>query len=106
MGPALDIKRLIFIPGLVTLAVTGARLAGELLHGPRRFFNSDPGGPWSVVGIIWLAPIWGIYFARKLAANGQGPQSPGRALGFAVRGVMVVIIASLVGPLLHLQQHF
>ena len=103
---SLDIKRLIFVPALVTLAVTAARLAGELGHGPRRLFNSDPGGSWAVVGIIWLAPIFGIYFALKLAAHGHGPKSRGRAVGFAFLGVAVVFAFSFVGALLHLQQHF
>ena len=103
---SLDIKRLILVPALVTLAVTAARLAGELLHGPGRFFNSEPGGPFAIVGIIWLAPIFGIYFALKLAAHGQGPKSLGRAVGFALLGVAVVLAFSFVGARLHLQQHF
>jgi hypothetical protein len=103
---ALDVKRLILVPALVTLAITAARLTGELMHGPRMFFNPDPGGPWAVVGIIWLAPIFGIYFALKLAAHGQGPKSLGRAVAFALLGVAVVFAFSFVGSLLHLQQNF
>lgn len=103
---ALDIKRLILVPALVTLAVTAVRLAGELMHGPGRFFNSDPGGPWAIVGIIWLAPIFGIYFALKLDAHGQGPKSQGRAVMFALLGVAVFFTFSFVGSLLHLQQNF
>lgn len=102
----LDIKRLILVPALVTLAVTLARLAGELLHGPRRFFNPDAGGAWAIVGIIWLAPIFGIYLAMKLAGCGHGPKSVGRALGFAFLGLAVVFVFSFLGSLLHLQQHF
>ena len=98
----LDIRRLILVPGLVTLAVTAARLAGELMHGPRIFFNSDPGGLWAIVGIIWLAPIFGIYFAMKLLACAQGPKSYGRALGFALLGVAAVVGFSFAGArLLH-----
>jgi hypothetical protein len=103
---ALNTKRLILVPALVTLAVTAARLTGELVHGPRMFFNSDPGGPWAIIGIIWLAPIFGIYFALKLAAQGQGPNSLGRAVGFALLGVAVAFAFSFVAPLLHLQQNF
>jgi hypothetical protein len=104
--PAVNFKRMILVPALVTLAVTAVRLAGELLHGPGRLFNSEPGGPWSIVGIIWLAPIFGIYFALKLAAHGQGPKSLGRAVAFALLGFAVVFAFSIVGALLHLQQHF
>ena len=102
----LGIKRLILVPALATLAVTAARLAGELMHGPRMFFNSDPGGPWAIVGIVWLAPIFGIYFALKLAAHGQEPKSFRRAAGFALLGVAVVFALSFVGSRLHLQQNF
>ena len=102
----LDIRRLILVPGLVTLAVTAARLAGELMHGPRIFFNSDPGGLWAIVGIIWLAPIFGVYFALKLASHGQGPKSLRRALGFTLLGLAVVFAFSFAGSLLHLQQNF
>lgn len=103
----LEIKRLVLVPALVTLAVTVVRLAGELFHGPRRFFNSDPGGPWAIVGIIWLAPIFGVYFALKLAAHGQGPKSLGRSVGFAWLGVAVIFTFSYVGgAILHLQQNF
>ncbi len=103
---SLGIKRLILVPALMTLGVTAVRLAGEFAHGPRIFFNSDPGGPWAIVGIIWLAPVFGIYFALKLTARGQGPKSIGRAVGYAVLGVTVVFAFSFVGSLLHLQQNF
>lgn len=103
---SLDIRGLIFMPALITLGITLVRLAGERLHGPRFLFNSDPGGLWSIVGIIWLAPIFGIHFALKLAARGQGPKSVGRAVGFTLLGVAEVIAFSLLGELFHLQQHF
>ena len=106
---ALDVKRLILVPALVTLAVTAARLAGELLHGPRLFFNSDPGGPWAVVGIIWLAPIFGVYFALKLAACGRGLRSLVRALaavGLALLGMVILVYFSHLGSRLQIQQHF
>lgn len=103
---SLSIKKLILVPALVTFAVTVLRLVGELEHGPRRFFNPDPGGPWSIVGIIWLAPIFGVYFALKLAANGQGPRSLGRAVVLALVGWAMVFACGFVGSRLHLQQHF
>jgi hypothetical protein len=103
---SLDIPGLILVPALITLGITLLRLAGELAHGPRVLFNSDPGGLWAIVGIIWLAPIFGIHFALKLTALGQGPKSLGRALLFTWLGVAVVIAFSLLGALFHLQQHF
>jgi hypothetical protein len=102
----MDVGRLILVPALLTLAVTVLRVAGELAHGPRRFFNPEPGGPWAIVGIVWLAPIFGIYFALKLRARAQGPKSYGRALGFALLGLAVVYIFSYAGALLHVQRNF
>jgi hypothetical protein len=93
----LDTKRLILVPALVTLAVTVARVAGELAHGSHRFFNPEPGGAWAIVGIVWLAPIFGIYFALKLHAGAQGPKSYGRALGFVALGIAAVVGLSFVG---------
>jgi hypothetical protein len=100
------INRLILGPALVTLAVTAARLAGELLHGPRVLFNPDPGGPWAVVGIIWLAPVFGVYFGLKLAARDHQPKSLGRAVGFALLGASALFVFCFVGSVLHLQHDF
>ncbi len=57
--------RLIAVPALVTLAVTLLRLCGELRHWSPTLVRSDPGGLGAAVGIIWLAPAFGVYFARQ-----------------------------------------
>jgi hypothetical protein len=75
--------RMILVPALITLAVTLLRLTGELLHWSPSFFNREPGGPGALIGIVWLIPIFGIYFALRLAREGRGPGSVGRALGWA-----------------------
>jgi hypothetical protein len=85
----LSIPRLIFWPSLVTLAVTLVRLAGELLHGSKTLFNAEPGGAWALVGIVWLVPIFGIYFALRLVRQGDHPARLGRALGLAGLGAVV-----------------
>jgi len=105
-GSNLEVKRLIKIPALVTLAVTLMRLGGELLHGPRLLFNSASGGAGALVGIVWLAPIFGVYFALKLVTAGHGPESPRRAVGLVFLGIAVVFVFSFAGSRLHLQQHF
>jgi len=100
----LSIKRLILVPALITLGVTFLRLTGELLHWSKTFFSSEPGGGSAIVGITWLAPVFGIYFALKLSAAGEGPSRPGRAIGLALLGVAMVIAgAFLAGPLGPLQ---
>lgn len=99
-------QKLVLIPALITLAVTVVRLAGELLHGPRALFNSEAGGAWAIVGIIWLAPVFGVYFALKLAARGNAPQSLWRAIAFSLLGVAVVFALGFWGSRLNLAQHF
>jgi hypothetical protein len=82
--------RLIHYPAIITLAVTLLRVAGELLHGSKTFFNSEPGGAWAIVGIVWLVPIFGVYFALRLAREGDCPAGFGRAFGLAVLGASIL----------------
>ncbi len=98
--------RLILVPALITLGITILRLTGELQHWSKAFFNPEAGGPWSVVGITWLAPLFGIYFALELIRGGQGPRSAWMALGFAVLGVGLVIGLGHLGSHMHVQQSF
>jgi hypothetical protein len=90
-GPiaTLSIRRLIGVPAVITLAVTLLRLVGELQHWSPRLFSREAGGAGALVGIVWLVPIFGIYFAIRLNKAGQGPASRGRAIGFAVAALLV-----------------
>lgn len=89
--------RLIFIPALISLAVTILRLVGELQHWSSRWFSTDTGGvipdgvSW-VVGITWMAPLFGIYFAWRLAAQQHGPANRARAAACAFAGLMILIL--------------
>jgi hypothetical protein len=83
-----SIRRLIVVPAVVTLAVTLLRLIGELQHWSPRLFSREAGGAGAIVGIVWLIPIFGIYFAMRLNKAGQGPVSRGRAIGFAVAALL------------------
>lgn len=96
-GSRVCIWSLILIPGLITLAVTILRLVGELQHWPAPFFKSEAGGGGAIVGIAWLPFIFGPYFALKLADAGEGPKGRGKAIGFAVLGLVIAILAGLVG---------
>jgi hypothetical protein len=89
----LSTQRLILVPAIISLAVTLLRLVGELEHWSRTYFNSGVGGVGAIVGITWLAPIFGMYFAIRLAAR-EGPRSSLRAIGFGLLGG-VIIVASL-----------
>jgi hypothetical protein len=83
-------SRLILVPALITLAVTALRLVGELMRWNPTFFSREAGGAGAVVGIVWLVPVFGVYFARKLVAAGLGPARAGRALGMALLGLTFV----------------
>jgi hypothetical protein len=83
--------QLIQIPALITLVITIVRLIGELQQWSPRFFSTAPGGGFAVIGIVWLVPIFGIYFAWKLASDEGGPESKGKALGLNILGILVVI---------------
>ena len=81
----LSIRQLVLVPTLLTLAVTVLRLLGELRgsHGP--WFDKDSG----IVGITWLPPIFGFYFALKLWRRGERPQRVGRAFALGLLGVLL-----------------
>jgi hypothetical protein len=63
----LDYGRLILIPALITLGITLLRLGAEFMALPSWLANRNPGGFGALIGISWLPPIFGIYFARRLA---------------------------------------
>lgn len=89
--------QMIFVPALITLAVTLLRLIGELQNWSPSLFNRSAGGGGAAVGIVWLIPIFGIYFALKLAARGDGPSSAGKALGmaFLAFAINVAVVAGV-----------
>ncbi len=78
------VGRLVLVPALLTLAVTALRLAGEMQGWSDRLFNREAGGGGALVGIVWLIPLFGIYFGLRLARAGLGPVRAGRALSFAL----------------------
>ena len=83
-------SRMVLVPGLITLAVTLLRLTGELNHWSRTFFSSEAGGGMAIIGIWLLAPIFGIYFAKKLSASEQAG-SGYRTLGFAALAIALFV---------------
>ena len=93
----LNIPRLIFIPSVITLAITVLRLVGELQHWPTSLFNPAAGGGGSIVGITWLVPIFGVYFGIKLAGAGRAPASAGKAIGYAILGFAITFAGGFVG---------
>ena len=86
-----SIAQLIAIPAIITLAITLVRLIGEMQGWSKVWFNPNPGGGGALIGIVWLVPIFGIYFAIKLSNAGEGPAGAGRAVLFAVVGIIIVV---------------
>ena len=97
MPNTVAIRKLIVVPAVITLVVTMVRLLGELMHWSVILFNPAPGGGSAIVGIAWLVPIFGVYFALKLAAAGERPASAGPAIAFALLGVALVPVAGFAG---------
>lgn len=96
-------RKLILVPAVLTLAVTLLRLLGEIQGWPPPLFNAEAGGGFAIVGIVWLIPIFGIYFACKLAKQEPSLPSPWSTIGWAVLalGVMMGLfaaISSVLGP--------
>jgi hypothetical protein len=89
-------SKLIFIPSIITLAVTLLRLIGELRQWNEVFFRRSFGGGGAIVGIAWLAIIFPIYFALKLRKAGQGFQGAGKAIGLAVLSLVVFVAGTFL----------
>ncbi|HUG55284.1 MAG TPA: hypothetical protein VMR21_16880 [Vicinamibacteria bacterium] len=83
---SLPLRPLLVVPALISLAVTLLRLGGELLQWSPTFFSREAGGGGAVVGISWLIPLFGIYFALRLARMGEGPPGAARVFGWALVG--------------------
>jgi hypothetical protein len=92
-----SITQLILIPSVITLAVTLLRLVGELQNWPSVLFNREAGGGGSIIGITWLALVFGAYFAVKLARAGDVPASAGRVIVFSVLGLIINFFGGFVG---------
>jgi hypothetical protein len=82
-----SVFRLVRVPALITLGVTLLRLIGELLNWTPALFNREAGGGGAIVGIAWLVPIFGIYFAFKLSQSETTPLKPGKTILYAVAGL-------------------
>lgn len=93
------IGKLILVPAVITLAVTLLRLVGELQGWSPTLFNrgDKPFSP-SLVGIVWLVPVFGAWFGWKLTRAGSGPGSLGRAFGLTLASMAVLPLISYLAP--------
>ena len=93
--------RLVLWPAVITLAVTLLRLFGELQGWSPTLFNPETGGGAAPIGIVWLPFLFGPWFAWKLVAQGDRPESAWRVAGLALLGIavtMAVFVAGRMGP--------
>lgn len=111
----------VLIAAVVGLGVNCLRFYGEQQGWLPWLFNTEGGGGGSPLGVTWLVLLFGFWFGRRLAQNGNRPKGVGRALllhvlglallfgGFAAsmqltddwrtRGIIVNIIAPIAGLL-------
>ena len=100
---ASGIRRLIWVPALITLVLTLLRLTGELLHWSESWFSTTAGGvvpsgmSW-LVGITWLPVPFGIYFAIKLSKADQRPSSRVWSIGLALLGAILAFVLFFYRP--------
>ncbi|HLW80296.1 MAG TPA: hypothetical protein VKU44_11940 [Terriglobia bacterium] len=89
-----SIKRMIVEPALITLALTLLRLEGELAHWlpNTTWFSTAPGGPGPLAAAMaLLPPVFGGYFALRLARLGNGPVNARSAVGYGVLGAFILL---------------
>jgi hypothetical protein len=85
-------RDLILVPAIITLGVTLLRLLGELLGWSKALFNSEAGGQAAVVGIVWLIPVFGVYFAWKLVRSGRPSVGAGKGIAFPLIAIVIVLV--------------
>src|SRR3990170_4153445 len=101
-GGRIPIRDLILVPAVITLVITLLRLVGELMRWSETLFNRSAGGGLAIVGIVWLVPVFGVYFALKLAAMGERPRL-GQAIGLSALGLLIALpVTVALGRALHL----
>ena len=92
---------LVRTPVLITLAVTALRLLGALGGLPDFLVNREPGGAGAIIGIVWLSPIFAVWFGRKHAQAGEtGVVAALRtnfvyALGARIPVILIMLFATL-----------
>ncbi|MDO8348647.1 MAG: hypothetical protein Q7T30_00305 [Planctomycetota bacterium] len=64
---------LLVVAVAVTTVVTVLRVVGELQGWDAVWFSTDAGGGFAGVGILWLAPLFGFLFGRRVAQGGSRP---------------------------------
>lgn len=83
---------LVFVPALLTLAISVVRLCGEIFDWNRTLFGQpEAGGGAALLGISWLIFVFGLWFGLRLQRAGVGPAARGKALVLSLVAVGIVL---------------
>jgi hypothetical protein len=85
---------LVLIAGVVTLILSVVRVYGELQAWDPRWFPTGAGGGMTPVAIVWLVPVFGFLFGRRLARLGSRP--PFVSAFFVPMFGLAALVAALV----------
>ena len=91
----LSTARLIAVPAFLSIAVTALRLVGELLHWPKPLVNSDVCGK-AILGVVWLVPVFGTYFAVKFFHAGGAPQRFSLSVVLAISALALKLAGTFI----------
>lgn len=86
---------LIIVPALIAGCVTALRAFGELHYWPEPLVNSAVCGK-AILGVVWLVPVFGIYFALRLFLADSAPKFMGWAMVFAIGSLMLKLVGTFV----------
>jgi hypothetical protein len=102
-GRDIPIRDWVLLPAVVTLGVTLLRLSGELMNWSDLFFTRSAGGAGAIIGIVWLVPVFGIYFALKLVSLGRGPARTLRSIMLMLASLVPIPAAAILAHVLNVQ---
>src|SRR5688572_29453183 len=81
---------LLLIASLLTLVVTVVRVVGEREGWSPAWFDRTAYSPWNPFGIVWLVPVFGFLFGRRLAM--QGSRAPFVAAFFVPMFALLLLV--------------
>ena len=94
-NPSPGILRLIAAPSLIAISVTAVRAFGEVHHWPSPIVNPAVCGR-AILGVVWLVPIFGVYFALRLSPTTAGLRSVGRPTIFAIGSLLLKLAGTFI----------
>ena len=68
------IAPMLCVAALLTLVVTVVRVVGEYHTWDPSWFSSEAGSPFNPFGIVWLVPVFGFLFGRRLSRSRGTPR--------------------------------